>query len=166
MTANSYFLRVPDWQFLLQKPAHFLALGLGTGLSHQAPGTVGTMMGFPLAALLLCLPLYAQLAVLALLYGVGVWCCGVAGRALGVSDHGAIVWDEIVAMALLLVFTPPQIGWWCAAFALFRLFDIWKPFPIKQVDAKIKGGQGVMLDDVLAAVYAILVLKGLLWMLN
>jgi phosphatidylglycerophosphatase A len=86
----------------------------------------------------------------------------VSGKSLGVSDHGSIVWDEIVAMMLVLAFTPNQWQWWLTAFLLFRLFDIWKPYPIRQFDAKLKNGFGVMFDDLLAAVYAIICLQSLL----
>lgn len=92
---------------------------------------------------------------LAGLFALGVWACGETGKALGVSDHGSIVWDEIVAFALVLTFTPPTPMWFAVAFLLFRLFDIWKPWPIRYVDRTVKGGFGVMLDDLLAAGYAI-----------
>ena len=97
--------------------------------------------------------------ILALLFVIGIPLCTQAGKALGVSDHGSIVWDEIVAMMLVLKFTPASPLGWIIAFVLFRLFDIWKPFPIRQCDAKLKGGFGVMFDDLLAAVYAIICLK-------
>lgn len=144
--------------FLLAHPAHFLALGFGTGLSRVAPGTVGTLVGFPLFWLLRDLPLVLQLGVLAALFGLGCYLCDVAGKALGVPDHGGIVWDEIVAYALVLVTVPPQALWWLAAFAAFRFFDILKPPPIGWLDRHLKNGLGVMADDLLAAVYAIAVL--------
>ncbi|MDP2835089.1 MAG: phosphatidylglycerophosphatase A [Pseudomonadota bacterium] len=137
-------------------PAHFLALGFGAGLSPKAPGTVGTLVGFPLFWLLAGSPLYW--AWIALFLVVGVLACDVAGRALGVHDHGGLVWDEVVAFLMVLHFAPPTLLGYALAFALFRLFDIWKPFPIGWLDARVPGGFGVMLDDVLAAVYAILVL--------
>ena len=94
----------------------------------------------------------------------GIYVCAKTGKDLGVSDHGAIVWDEIVAIMLVLTFAP-QHNWlmWLAAFILFRLFDIWKPYPICYVDAKLKNGFGVMFDDLLAAVYAIFVLRFIVW---
>ena len=94
---------------------------------------------------------------------IGIYSCAITGKALGVDDHGAIVWDEIVAIMLVLAFTPSHWFWWLTAFALFRLFDIWKPFPIRQFDAKLKDGFGVMFDDFLAAIYAIGALKILIW---
>lgn len=151
----------PDLKFMLQHPAHFIALGFGSGLAPKAPGTFGTLAGIPLAWLLFQLPLAWQAPVLLALFWLGTWCCDKAGKALGVADHGSIVWDEIVAIMLVLAFTPLNWLWWLAAFALFRLFDIWKPFPIRQLDARFKNGFGVMLDDILAAVYAIVCILGL-----
>lgn len=156
----------PDHRFLLRHPAHFVALGFGSGLAPKAPGTFGTLLALPLYPLLMPLSLPLQLALIATLFLIGIPICQKTGTALGVSDHGSIVWDEIVAMLLVLTFTPPLWIWWLAAFILFRLFDIWKPFPIRQLDARLKGGFGVMLDDLLAAVYALLALQGLLWLMT
>jgi phosphatidylglycerophosphatase A len=154
----------PNVHFLLHRPAHFLALGFGTGLAPKAPGTFGTLIGLPLFAALMLLPESNHLIVIALLFLAGIPICQKAGDALGVSDHGSIVWDEIVAMMLVLEFSPRTWPWWATAFVLFRLFDIWKPFPIRQCDARLKGGFGVMFDDLLAALYAIAILKTLLWL--
>lgn len=155
----------PDFKLLMAHPAHFLALGAGAGLAKKAPGTFGTLLGLPLFFLIVPLQIDLQISIIFILFLVGIYCCEKTGQTLGVSDHGSIVWDEIVAMMLVLTFTPLQWQWWLAAFALFRLFDIWKPAPIRQCDAKIKGGLGVMMDDILAAVYAILSLKILLWLI-
>ena len=153
----------PNFSFLIKHPAHFLALGFGSGLAPKAPGTFGTIIGLPLFYLIAHYSLNIQLSIIALLFLVGIYLCDVAGKALGVSDHGSIVWDEIAAMMLVLTITPMHWLWWLIAFGLFRLFDIWKPFPIRQCDAKLKGGFGVMFDDLLAALYALIVLKALLW---
>ena len=162
--ADTRVLRAePDVGLLVSHPLHFLSLGLGSGLSPKAPGTVGTLVGFPLFWLLMDLPQLQQWLGLLLLFMLGIWCCEFTGRALGVSDHGAIVWDEIVAMAGVLTTVPHSWGWAVAAFALFRLFDIWKPFPVRWADRHVKGGLGVMLDDVLAAIMAIVVLQLLRW---
>jgi phosphatidylglycerophosphatase A len=155
---------MPNIQFLFSHPAHFFALGFGSGLSPKAPGTAGTVAALPLAWLISTLPLFAQLLIIAPLFVVGIFICSVAGKNLGVADHGGIVWDEIVAMMLVLAFTPLFWAWWLVAFLLFRLFDIWKPYPIRQFDAKLKNGFGVMFDDLLAAIYAIISLRVLLWM--
>ncbi len=150
----------PDLKLLFAHPAHFFSLGFGSGLSPVAPGTAGSLLAIPLfLALAHFLPLPALLAVTGLSFVLGVWFCDVTGKALGVSDHGGIVWDEIVAMWLILAFTPPGWLWFGIAFLLFRLFDIWKPFPIRHFDQRVKGGFGVMLDDLLAAGYALVALK-------
>lgn len=155
----------PDRAFLFAHPAHFIAFGFGAGLASRAPGTVGTLVALPLYALTAGLPAVAYWGLLLLGGLLGVWACGRAGRALGVPDHGGIVWDEIIAFLLVLPFAPQT--WWgyVLAFALFRLFDIWKPFPIGWFDARVEGGLGVMLDDLLAAGYAIVCLMGVTtWM--
>lgn len=155
--------KLPNRQFLFKHPAHFLALGFGTGLAPIAPGTVGTVIALPMYWLISGYALTAQLAMIAFAFLVGIYFCEVAGKAIGVSDHSSIVWDEIAAMMLVLTITPMQLEWWLAAFLLFRLFDILKPYPINICDEKIKGGFGVMFDDLLAAIYAIIALKALLW---
>ncbi len=153
----------PDLTFLLAHPAHFLALGFGSGLAPKAPGTFGTIVGLPLYYLIANYHLNIQLLFITIAFVIGIYLCDVAGKNLGVSDHGSIVWDEIAAMMLVLTIAPSTWIWWLVAFLLFRLFDIWKPFPIRQCDAKLKGGFGVMFDDLLAAIYAMVALKALLW---
>ena len=143
-----------DIKFLLAHPAHFFALGFGSGLASKAPGTFGTLVGLPLFWLISSYTLHTQLLIITALFLIGIYFCDKTGKDLGVADHGAIVWDEIVAMMLVLTITPRHWFAWLSAFALFRLFDIWKPFPIRQFDAKLKNGFGVMLDDLLAAIYA------------
>ncbi len=151
----------PDRAFLLRHPAHLLAFGFGTGLAPRAPGTFGTLVAFPLHFLLAGLPeaLHWGLVLLAAL--LGIWVCDKTGRALGVPDHGGIVWDEIVAFLIVLPFAPASLWGYATAFALFRLFDVWKPFPIAWIEARVEGGLGVMLDDVLAAGYSIVCLWGI-----
>ncbi len=149
-----------SFAFLRQHPAHVLALGFGSGLVPIAPGTAGTLVAFPIFFLTLAtVPVTFQLAAVAVLFAIGVWACAVTGRDLGVVDHGAIVWDEVVAMLLVLIFTPFGWAWYALAFALFRVMDILKPFPIRLADRKIKNGFGVMFDDLLAAIYVILILN-------
>lgn len=149
---------LPDGRFLRAHPAHFLALGFGAGLSPKAPGTVGTLVALPLYWLLWDSPLYW--VWIGVFLAVGIWACDVTGRALGVPDHGGMVWDEVVAFLMVLPFASASIAGYVLAFAVFRLFDIWKPFPIGWLDARVKGGLGVMLDDVLAAGYSIVLLLG------
>ncbi len=147
----------PDGVFLLSHPAHFIALGLGSGLAPKAPGTFGTLAALPLYALLAGFLSPLQIAVLCVpVFLLGAWAAQRTCHDLGVHDHGGIVIDEIVAMWLVLVAAPASLAGWGAAFALFRLFDIVKPWPISWLDARVPGGIGVMLDDLLAALYAIL----------
>ena len=156
----------PNSKFLLAHPAHFFGLGFGSGLAPKAPGTFGTLVGFPLFWLIFNYSFSTQLMIIAVLFLFGIYVCDKTGKDLGVSDHGAIVWDEIVSMMLVLVFVPHTWLGWLVAFLLFRLFDIWKPYPICYFDAKLKNGFGVMFDDLLAAIYAILVLKFIVWPLS
>ena len=149
----------PTAQFTFSHPAHFIALGFGAGLSRWAPGTAGTLVAFPLwwviggghEPLLL-------LGFISLLFGVGIWACELTGRHLGVADHGAMCWDEVVAFLLILAIAPQGPWWQAAAFFLFRAFDVVKPPPIRQLEMRFKGGFGVMFDDLLAAGYTLLVL--------
>jgi len=151
--------RRPGVRFLLAHPAHFLALGFGTGLAPAAPGTVGTALAFPLYAVLAYwLPTGWVMAAIGAFFVLGIWACARTGRDLGVADHGAMNWDEIVAFLAVIAFTPPAILWYAAAFVLFRVFDVAKPPPIRHVERSVKGGLGVMLDDVVAAFYTLLVL--------
>ena len=131
----------PGARFALSHPAHFIALGFGAGLVPRVPGTAGTLLAIPLwwafgggkdPVLLL--------AVLAFLFGLGVWACGVTGRDLGVPDHGAMCWDEVVAFLLVLALAPDETWWLVAAFCLFRAFDILKPPPIPQAERRFRGG--------------------------
>jgi phosphatidylglycerophosphatase A len=148
----------PTLRFMLHHPAHFIALGFGAGLAPVAPGTFGTLVGIPIA-----IALHAYTTDLAYvvftfaLFALGAWASDVTGRALGVADHGSIVIDEVVAFVAVLFFTgvtPLRIA---IAFVLFRFFDIVKPPPVRQVDAAMKNGIGVMLDDIVAAGYALIV---------
>ena len=149
----------PTLRFMLRHPAHVIALGAGAGLIPGAPGTAGTLLAFPLYwALARYCATSTLLALLALGFVLGMWACGRTGRALGASDPGAIVWDEIVAFMLVLVFTPAGYLWQASAFLLFRAFDILKPPPIRFFDRKLKNGFGVMFDDLLAAGYTLLAL--------
>jgi len=148
----------PDARFLVSHPAHFIALGFGAGLSPAAPGTVGTLVAFPISwALGQLMPPIAIAFVSIPLFFVGVWACDRTGRDLGVQDHGAMVWDEIVAFLPLAALASASPWLEALAFALFRLFDIWKPFPIRELERRVKGGLGVMIDDVFAAFYAYIV---------
>ena len=144
---------------LMARPVMWLATGFGAGLSPRAPGTAGSLVGVALYLALADLPLPAYLAVVAVLAAAGVLVCERAGRALGVPDHPGIVWDEMVGMLLTLAATPPDWLGVALGFALFRLFDILKPWPVSVLDRKIQGGLGVMLDDVMAGLYALAALQ-------
>ncbi|MCX7158697.1 MAG: phosphatidylglycerophosphatase A [Proteobacteria bacterium] len=149
----------PGFKFVFSHPAHFIAFGFGAGLSRFAPGTAGTLVGFPIYWLIA--PYYSaweMLALIGVLFAIGVWACGVAGRNLGISDHGGMCWDEIVAFLLILEVAPKDLYWQVAAFFLFRIFDVVKPSPIRELEKRMKGGFGVMFDDILAAGYTLLAL--------
>ncbi len=160
MTSNIPSAQAPrsTAQLAFSTLSGFFALGFGSGLSPRAPGTMGTVAALPLALLLQPLSPLAYAGVLLLAFVFGVYCCEKTSQRMAVQDPGAIVWDEIVAMWLVLAFVPASWPWWLSAFLLFRLFDIAKPWPIRWLDQTVKGGLGIMLDDMLAAVYAIAVL--------
>ena len=147
---------------MLRNPLHLLSLGLGSGLSPRAPGTCGTLAAVPLYLLLAQLPLAWYLLAVALAFLVGVYLCGYTSKALGVHDHGGIVWDEFVGYWITMIAVPASWQWILAGFVLFRLFDIFKPWPVKVADAKMTGGFGIMFDDVLAGLYALAILQILL----
>lgn len=155
----------PSFAWLLQRPWCFLAFGFGSGLAPKAPGTFGTLPALPMAFILFLLGVSGWcLALLcAVLFFWGIKICDHAEKELGMQDYGGIVWDEIVAMMLVLAFVPFKWHWWLAAFVLFRLFDALKPWPIKWFDARIHGGFGIMLDDVIAALMTLLVLNVVSW---
>ena len=143
---------------ILTDPVHLLAFGFGTGLAPKAPGTVGSLPGVLLAWLTLPLAFEWRIMIAAGLIAAGIWICGESARRIGVHDHPGIVWDEIAGMYVTLLVAPPQIAWWALAFGLFRLFDIWKPWPIRDLDHRLAGGTGIMLDDLVAALYAAVLL--------
>jgi phosphatidylglycerophosphatase A len=135
------------------KPMHLLAFGFGSGLLPKAPGTYGTLVAIPIYLLLqpLSLVLYALIVLLAFI--AGLWICQRTSDDLGVHDHSGIVWDEIVGYLVGMVFAPAGWVWIVIGFLLFRLFDIFKPWPILWIDQRVKGGLGIMLDDLLAGFY-------------
>jgi len=150
---------MPTPSSIWRNPVHFLAFGFGSGAVPVAPGTFGTLVAVPLYWLLAGYPLWLYLPVTVLLFAVGIWLCDVTSRDLGVHDHSGIVWDEIVGYLLTMTALPRTVTWAIAGFVLFRLFDIWKPWPIRWADRRITGGLGIMLDDILAGIYALLLLQ-------
>ena len=151
---------------VLTDPVHILAFGFGTGLSPVAPGTVGSLVGVLFAWLTLDVGLPAQLALAAAISLSGIWICGESARRIGVHDHGGIVWDEIAGMYITLLAAPPTLAGWILAFVLFRAFDIAKPWPIRDLDHRLAGGLGIMLDDLVAALYAAIFLVFYGWLMN
>ncbi len=147
------------YKTVLSSPVHFFAFGLGSGLAPKAPGTMGTLAAVPLYLLLVQLPLVTYCVVLVLATVVGIWLCGESSRRLGVHDHSGIVWDEFVGFWLTMLAAPAGWVWIVLGFGLFRLFDIWKPWPISWADQQVQGGLGIMLDDLIAGLYAWLVLQ-------
>jgi phosphatidylglycerophosphatase A len=142
----------------LRNPIHFFAFGFGSGVMPFAPGTFGTLAAVPLYLLLQPLPLLSYLVVLLVAFVAGVWLCERTSRDLRVHDHGGIVWDEIVGYLFTMTFAPPGWQWMLLGFVLFRLFDILKPWPIRTIDQRVQGGFGIMLDDLLAGLFALLVM--------
>ena len=147
----------PDLR-ILRDPVQFFALGFGSGLAPVAPGTFGSVVGLLVSLITarLGFPVEAIVALLACV--AGIWICGESAARLGVHDHPSIVWDEVAGMMITMLAAPPE--WWGAilAFALFRFFDIVKPWPIREIDHGMRGGIGIMLDDVVAGVMAAVVL--------
>lgn len=137
---------------------HLLAFGFGAGTLPFAPGSFGTLVAIPIYLLLAPLPLISYLSTLLVVFIAGVWLCERTSRDLGVHDHGGIVWDEIVGYLVTMTFAPAGWLWILIGFLLFRLFDILKPWPISTIDRQVKGGFGIMLDDLLAGIYALLVI--------
>lgn len=149
-----------------QDPIYFIAFGFGSGLIPKAPGTWGTIAAIPVYLIIAQSSWWAYLGFCLVAFFLGVIVSSHVSSALGVHDHPGIVWDEIVGYLLTMFLVPFKWYWLLAGFIFFRLFDIWKPQPIRWVDNKIKGGVGIMLDDVIAAAMAWIVLQALVWGLS
>jgi len=150
---------------LLLNPLHFLSLGFGSGLSPFAPGTFGTLVAIPLYLLIYGLSLEWYLLITLVAFVAGVFLCDSTSKALGVHDHSGIVWDEIVGYMITMIAVPFDWLWIAAGFVLFRFFDILKPWPIKWADRQLAGGFGIMFDDVLAGIFALIVLHLLIYLI-
>lgn len=146
-----------------QNPLWFVAFGFGSGLLPKAPGTWGTLVAIPVYLLISWTPWPVYLLMTVAAFLLGVYVCQKASAALGVHDYPGLVWDEVVGYLLTMFLVPQGIGWIIAGFVLFRVFDIWKPQPIRWIDQKVPGGLGIMLDDVLAAVPAWVILQLAVW---
>jgi phosphatidylglycerophosphatase A len=142
-------------------PVHFLAFGFGSGLAPRAPGTAGTLLAVFLEWPIRTQGLEIRCLVAALLFASGVWICGESARRLDAHDHPGIVWDEVAGYFLTMLLAPAGWLWSLLGFVLFRLFDIFKPWPIRDIDHRLGGGLGIMVDDTVAAVFA----GGILWVL-
>jgi len=145
----------------MREPVHLIAFGFGSGLSPYAPGTVGTLIAIPIVIFVMQFGPMAHLgfAIFAALFGIYV--CGESARRLNVHDHPGIVWDEITGFALTMLTVPASFYWIVAGFTLFRVLDIWKPWPIREADHSLRGGLGIMLDDILAGIFAAAILFAL-----
>jgi phosphatidylglycerophosphatase A len=139
---------------ILKDPVHFLAFGFGAGLSPVAPGTAGTLVAVPLVWAVMQFGLLAHAAFACVAILAGFYICGESAKRLQVHDHGGIVWDEICGYTVTMLAAPPSWYWLLAGFALFRFFDIVKPSPIREADHSLSGGVGIMLDDVIAGLFA------------
>lgn len=143
----------------IRNPIHLLAAGFGSGLAARAPGTFGTLAALiPWWPLHFLTPIYYWLIIVAG-FALGIYLCGKTARDLRTHDHGSIVWDEFVGLWIALAWIPADIIWIGAGFLLFRLFDIWKPWPIRWFDKNIHGGFGIMFDDVLAGIFTLALLE-------
>ena len=141
----------------LLDPVHFFAFGFGAGLVPRAPGTAGSVVGIVIAWWLMPLPLPVRVAIVLAAFVAGIWVCGESARRLNAHDHPGIVLDEIVAvLAGALVMAQRSFVALFLLFVLFRVFDIAKPWPIRDVDHRLGGGLGIMLDDLIAALYAVI----------
>lgn len=161
---NSKSPNKTSFAFMKTHPAHWIAQGFGSGLSPVMPGTAGTLFAWIVFAFftITCPTFFTQttwLIISVLGFILGIWVCQKTGDDLNAPDHGSMVWDEIIAMWLILaLFMPLSWSAQLLAFILFRIFDMVKPFPISYFDRRVKGGFGVMLDDIIAAIFAIIVL--------
>lgn len=144
---------------VFQNPLFCIAFGFGSGLSPIAPGTCGTLVAVPLYFILSLFHTKVYLVITLLAFILGIFVCHKVSHDLGERDCPGIVWDEMVGYWLTMFMVPPYFLWAVVGFLLFRLFDIWKPYPITWVEQRVGGGLGIMLDDVLAAVPAFFILQ-------
>jgi phosphatidylglycerophosphatase A len=165
--STKYVLDSADRRRLLASPAGWIAVGFGSGLAPKAQGTFGSLAAILPWLLLRELSLPAWAGVIVVAFALGVWACHIAGRIIGVDDHRSLVWDEFVGVWITLL---PALSspWWAVVvgFILFRLFDVWKPWPIAWFDRRVKGGLGVMLDDAIAGIAGGIVLYLVLFFLR
>ncbi len=147
-----------------EKPSHFIAFGFGSGAVPFAPGTFGTLMAIPFYLLMRPLSLSMYLFLVILITIASMWLCDKVSKEIKVHDHSGMCLDEIVGFLVTMIGAPHGVIWILLGFALFRLFDIWKPWPIRYLDEQVKGGVGVILDDVVAGIFSFIVLQLLTWL--
>jgi len=152
-------MKQPD----MKNPIHFLAFGFGSGLAPKAPGTFGTLAAIPIYLLIAQQTLWIYLLITLIVSIAGIYICDKTSRDMGVHDHGGIVWDEIAGYLITMIAVPFSWTAVITGFVLFRLFDILKPWPISWLDKKVGGGLGIMLDDIVAGLFALI---GLHWIIN
>lgn len=156
--------KTPDLAYLLRHPLQWLAFGFGSGLFPKAPGTYGTLAAIPFYWFMQDLSAPAYAAILCASFLLGIYICDLSARALDTHDHPGIVWDEMVGYWLTMFLAPAGWQWIVLGFFLFRLFDIFKPWPISWFDRRVKGGFGIMLDDIVAAAYAFVALQAIVYL--
>jgi phosphatidylglycerophosphatase A len=146
---------------LMRQPVHLFAFGFGAGLSPWAPGTFGTLIAIPIVVLVQQFGFMTHVVFAGAAILFGVYVCGESARRLDVHDHPGIVWDEIAGYAVTMLAAPAHWTWLLCGFVLFRILDIWKPWPIREADHSLPGGLGIMLDDVIAGLFAAAIMYGL-----
>lgn len=142
----------------------WVAFGFGVGTSPKAPGTMGTLAALLALPVFVAMPWWGQLMWLIVSSLFGVWICGRAAQELNVHDHPAIVWDEFVGLWIVFLAVPLTWSTLVVGFALFRFFDIVKPWPIRWLDRRVKGGFGIMIDDIIAGFFALAIMQAALWL--
>lgn len=150
-----------NFRELLKRPVSFLGLGFGSGLAPKAPGTFGTLAALPIYWLMQDLPLMTYLLITIFAFIVGIWICQQSANWLQKEDPSAVVWDEIVGYLVTMIAAPSGWQWILIGFVLFRLFDIWKPWPISYLDKNLHGGLGIMVDDVVAGIFSLIIMQWL-----
>ena len=146
---------------VLSHPVYLLAFGFGSGLTPKAPGTAGTMVAIPLHLIFIKFPIWLHGTIIILAFLLGIWICGKTSEYLGVHDHEGIVWDEFVGCWITMFLLPVNWSWITLGFIVFRILDILKPWPIKSIDKKVRGGVGIMLDDLIAGIMSAVFLHAL-----
>lgn len=138
-----------------------IATGLYTGYTPKAPGSMGTLVAFPIHFLIILLPGSAYYLALAAILVLAIITAGMAEKIIDRQDPGMVVIDEIIGMLIGLIGAPLTLPSLITAFVLFRIFDIWKPFPVSWFDNHLHGGTGIVLDDVMAGIYTLACMQGL-----